>query len=69
MFWICFIAVYILIGIIFVLLTEADEESFWCSTAVVICWPILLIILSVCFVVFSFIEISKIVKKNHERVD
>ena len=63
MFWICFIAVYILIGLVFVLLTEADEESAWCSTAVVICWPILLIILSVCFVVFSFIEIRKVVKK------
>jgi hypothetical protein len=66
MFWICFIAVYILIGIIFVFLTEADEESVWCSTAVVICWPILLIILSVCFVVFSFIELKKVVKKNYE---
>lgn len=66
MFWICFIAVYILIGIIFVFLTEADEENVWCSTAVVICWPILLIILSVCFVVFSFIEIRKVIKKNYE---
>lgn len=63
MFWIFFIAVYILIGLVFVLLTEAYEESVWCSTAVVICWPILLIILSVCFVVFSFIEIRKVVKK------
>ena len=61
------IFIYLAIGYIFVCLSGANEDEFWNQIKVILFWPILWLMLTVCYIVFSYIEISNhIKKKNHE---
>ena len=58
---------YLVIGYIFVCLAGVNEDEFWDQIKVMLFWPILWIMLIVCYIVFSYIEIrNHIKKKNHE---
>jgi hypothetical protein len=56
------IAIYLAIGYIFVYLTGAYEDEFWVKLKVMLLWPILEIILIICYIVFTFIGRSSIKK-------
>lgn len=53
------IFIYLAIGYIFVLLFEAYEQGFWEQVALMLLWPVLVIIFIICCIVFAFISISK----------
>jgi hypothetical protein len=62
------IALYLAIGYIFVCSMYVYEEGFWEQIKVMLFWPILLILFSICCIVFIFIEIrNRIKKKNYGR--
>lgn len=54
------IALYLAIGYIFVCLANANEDEFWAQVKVMLLWPILWIMLAVCYIVFTFIGRSSI---------
>lgn len=58
------IFIYLAIGYIFVCLADANEDGFWEQVKVILFWPILWIMLAVCYIVFLFIGRSNIKKKN-----
>lgn len=58
------IFIYLAIGYIFVCLADANEDGFWEQVKVILFWPMLWIILAVCYIVFIFIGRSNIKKKN-----
>lgn len=61
------IALYLTIGYIFVCSMYVYEEGFWEQIKVMLFWPILLILFSICCIVFIFIEIrNRIKKKKYE---
>ena len=61
------IALYLTIGYIFVCSMYVYEEGFWEQIKVMLVWPILLILFSICCIVFIFIEIrNRIKKKKYE---
>lgn len=55
---------YLAIGYIFVCLANANEDGFWDQVKVILFWPILWLMLAVCYIVFIFIGRSNIKKKN-----
>lgn len=60
------IFIYLAIGYIFVCLADANEDRFWNQIKVILFWPILWLILTVCYIVFAYIEIRNHIKnKNH----
>ena len=61
--WVIGVFVYSLIGIIFVIFTEAYDDRFWVQFKVILLWPILVIILGICCIYFGWIELYKKVKK------
>jgi uncharacterized membrane protein YbhN (UPF0104 family) len=61
------IALYLAIGYIFVCLADANEDGFWNQVKVILFWPILWIMLAVCYIVFIFIVIrNRIKRKNYD---
>lgn len=59
---------YLAIGYIFVCSMYVYEEGFWEQIKVILFWPMLWIMLIVCYIVFIFIEIrNRIKKKNYGR--
>lgn len=61
------IALYLVIGYIFVCSMYVYEEGIWEQVKVMLFWPILLILFSICCIVFIFIEIrNRIKKKKYE---
>lgn len=59
---------YLAIGYIFVWLIYVYEEGIWEQIKVILFWPMLWIMLIVCYIVFIFIEIrNRIKKKNYGR--
>ena len=61
------IFIYLAIGYIFVLWTEAYEDRFWDQVKVMLFWPMLWIILIICCIVFTFIGRSNIKKKYESK--
>lgn len=60
------IVIYLAIGYIFVCLSGANEDEIWNQIKVILFWPILWLILTVCYIVFVYIEIrNRIKNKNH----
>ena len=58
---------YLAVGYIFVCSMYVYEEGFWEQIKVMLFWPILLILFSICCIVFIFIEIrNRIKKKKYE---
>ncbi len=57
------IFLYLAIGYIFTYLTGVYEEVFWEQVAVMILWPILVIIFCICCIYFGWEELYKKVKK------
>jgi ABC-type antimicrobial peptide transport system permease subunit len=58
---------YLAIGYIFVCLADANEDGFWNQVKVILFWPILWIMLAVCYIVFIFIVIrNRIKRKNYD---
>lgn len=55
------IFIYILIGIIFVLLTEAYEDGKKEIVKLILGWPILLLAFIFAFLYFSFITLKKLI--------
>lgn len=61
------IFIYLAIGYIFVCLADANEDDFWNQVKVMLFWPMLWIMLVVCYIVFAYIEISnRIKRKNYD---
>lgn len=60
------IFIYLAIGYIFVCLADANEDGFWEQVKVILFWPILWIMLAVCYIVFIFIGRSNIKKKKYD---
>lgn len=58
------ILIYFAIGYIFVLLSEAYDDRFWDQVKVILFWPILWLVLTVCYIVFVYIEIRNHIKKK-----
>lgn len=58
------IFIYLAIGYIFICLSGTNEDGFWDQVKVILFWPILWIMLAVCYIVFVFIGRSNIKKKN-----
>lgn len=56
------IFIYSAIGYIFVCLSSANEDEFWEQVKVMLFWPILWLMLAVCYIVFMFIGRSNIKK-------
>ena len=56
------IFIYLAIGYIFVCLSGANEDEFWEQVKVMLFWPILWLMLVVCYIVFMFIGRSNIKK-------
>ena len=56
------IFIYLAIGYIFVCLSGANEDEFWEQVKVMLFWPILWLMLAVCYIVFMFIGRSNIKK-------
>lgn len=52
------IALYLAIGYIFVYLTGTYDEGFWEQVAVMLLWPILVIIFVICCIYFGWKEIN-----------
>lgn len=58
---------YLAIGYIFVCLADANEDEFWDQVKVILFWPMLWIMLAVCYIVFIFIVIrNRIKRKNYD---
>lgn len=57
------IFIYWVIGYIFVCLTEAYEDGFWAELKVMLFWPILMIFLMMCYIVFVVIG-TRILRKK-----
>lgn len=57
---------YLAIGYIFVLLMDMYEEGFWEQVALMLLWPMLVIIFCICCIYFGWKELYKKVK-NYER--
>lgn len=61
------IFIYLAIGYIFVCLSGANEDEFWDQIKVMLFWPILWLMLVICYIVFAYIEIrNRIKKKKYE---
>lgn len=61
------IFIYFAIGYIFVLLIDMYEEGIWEQVKVMLFWPILVILVIICCIVFVYIEIrNRIKKKKYE---
>lgn len=60
------IFLYLAIGYIFVCLMEMYENGFWEQVALMLLWPMLVIIFCIWFIYFGFKELYKKVK-NYER--
>jgi hypothetical protein len=58
------IALYLAIGYIFVCLADANEDGFWDQVKVILFWPILWIMLTICYIVFIFIVIRNRIKRK-----
>lgn len=58
------IALYLAIGYIFVCSMYVYEEGFWEQIKVMLFWPILVILVGICCIVFIFIGISSRIKKR-----
>lgn len=54
---------YLAIGYIFVCLADANDDGFWDQVKVILFWPILWIMLAVCYIVFIFIGRSNIKRR------
>lgn len=54
------IFIYLVIGYIFVLLSGAYEDRFRDKLKIMLLWPILEIILIICYIVFAFVGRSSI---------
>lgn len=60
------IVIYLAIGYVFVCSMYVYEEGFWEQVKVMLFWPILVILVGICCIVFGYIEIrNRIKKKNH----
>lgn len=57
--WIIGISIYLAIGYIFVLWTEAYEDGFWMYVVIMLIWPILAIAFIICFIYFGLKELYK----------
>lgn len=61
---------YLAIGYIFVCLAGANEDGFWDQIKIMLFWPMLWIMLVICYIVFSYIEIrNRIKKKKYEKIE
>jgi hypothetical protein len=60
------IFIYLAIGYIFIYLTGAYEDGFWEEFKIMFLWPILVIILGICCIVFTFIGRSSIKSKKYD---
>lgn len=58
------IFIYLAIGYIFVCLSGANEDEFWDQIKVMLFWPILWLMLVICYIVFAYIEIRNCIKKK-----
>ena len=56
------IFIYLAIGYIFVLLMDMYEKGFWEQVALMLLWPILVIIFCICCIYFGCKELYKKVK-------
>ena len=56
---------YLAIGYISVCLADALDDRFWDQVKIILFWPILWIMLVVCYIVFAFIGRGNIKKKNY----
>lgn len=54
---------YLAIGYIFVCLADANDDVFWDQVKVILFWPILWIMLAICYIVFIFIGRSNIKRR------
>lgn len=61
------IILYLYIGYIFVLLMDMYEEGFLGQVALMLLWPILVIIFCICCIYFSCEELYKKIKKYEQR--
>ena len=62
------IFIYLAIGYIFVYLSSAYEDGFWDQVKIILFWPILWIMLVVCYIVFIFIGRSNIKRRSMIKV-
>lgn len=58
------IFIYLAIGYIFVLSMDIYEKGFWEQVALMMLWPILVILFCICCIVFGYIEIRNHIKKK-----
>jgi intracellular septation protein A len=58
------IFLYLVIGYIFIYLTDAYEDGFWMEFKIILLWPVLVIIFGICCIYFCYKELYKKVKNE-----
>ena len=61
------ILLYLYVGYIFVLLMDMYEHGFWEQVAIMLLWPVLVILFCICCIFFSCNELYKRVKNYEQR--
>lgn len=56
------IFIYLAIGYLFVYLTGSCEDGFWEQVKIILLWPLIVITLVLCYIVFAYIGRSNIKK-------